>query len=78
MNSNYKFIMKIAGFLLITLGLLMLLVPGIVVPVKKHVITVGPVEINKTQDEWLGWPGYTGIVLTIGGVVLVLLSRKKV
>jgi hypothetical protein len=70
-------IMKTAGWILIALGILMILIKGFSVPVKKTLVDVGPIEINKTENHWIGWPTYAGGALAIVGVVMVATSRKS-
>jgi hypothetical protein len=69
--------MKTAGWILIVLGIVMILVRGFTVPVKKKVLDLGPVEVNKTENQWVGWPTYAGCVITLAGVVLVVAGRRK-
>lgn len=69
--------MKIAGWILIVLGIAMILIKGFTVPVKKELIDAGPIEINKTENKWIGWPTYAGGLIAVIGVVLVVANRKK-
>ena len=69
--------MKTAGWIFIVLGIVMILVRGFTVPVKKKVLDLGPVEINKTENKWVGWPTYAGGIITLAGVVLVVANRRK-
>ena len=69
--------MRAAGWILIVVGILMILIKGFSVPVKKKVVDLGPVEISKTENKWIGWPTYAGGILAIIGVVLVVADRKK-
>ncbi len=69
--------MKAAGWILIVIGIVMILIKGFSVPVKKKVVDLGPVEINKTENKWIGWPTYAGAILAVVGVVLVVADRKK-
>ena len=69
--------MKTAGWILIVIGIVMILVRGFSVPVEKKVVDLGPVEINKTENKWIGWPTYAGGILAVIGVVLVVADRKK-
>ena len=69
--------MKTAGWILITLGIIMILIKGFSVPVKEKVVDAGPIEINKTENKWIGWPTYAGGIIAIVGVVLVVGSKKK-
>ncbi|MEO6290364.1 MAG: hypothetical protein ABIO76_10600 [Ginsengibacter sp.] len=69
--------MKTAGWILIALGIVMILIKGFSVPVQKKVVDIGPIEVNKTENKWVGWPTYAGGFLAIIGVVLVVADRKK-
>ena len=69
--------MKTAGWILIVIGIVMILIRGFTVPVEKNVVDVGPIEINKTENKWIGWPTYAGAVIAVIGVVLVVANRKK-
>lgn len=69
--------MKWLGGLIITVGILMLIIPGFILPVKKNILKVGPIEVNKTGDEWFGWPVYTGAILIVGGIGVIIMDRKK-
>lgn len=69
--------MKTAGWLLLVIGIAMILFKGFSVPVKKKVLDVGPVEVNKTENKWVGWPTYAGGILAVIGVVLVVGGKKK-
>jgi len=69
--------MKTVGLILIAIGILMILIRGFNVPVKKNVVNVGPVEINKTEDKWIGWPTYAGAIIAVAGMVLIITNRKK-
>lgn len=69
--------MKVLGFVLIVIGIIMIVIRGFNVPVKKNVVDLGPIEISKTQDKWIGWPTYAGGLLAVVGVVLIITDKKK-
>ena len=69
--------MKTFGMILIVLGIAMIVVRGFSVQTEKKVVDLGPVEVNKKENRWIGWPTYAGGVVAIVGVVLVLNGRKK-
>ncbi len=69
--------MKAAGWVLIAIGILMILIKGFSVPVKKTIVDAGPIEINKTENKWIGWPTYAGGILAIVGVVMVASPKKN-
>jgi hypothetical protein len=69
--------MKIFGWVLLIVGVIMLLIRGINYKTKEKVVDLGPVEINKTENHWVGWPLYAGGILTLAGVIMVVAGSKK-
>ena len=69
--------MKTVGWILIAIGIVMVLVKGFSVPVKKTLVDAGPIEINKTENKWIGWPTYAGGILVIVGIVMVATGKKN-
>ena len=69
--------MKTIGIVLIVIGLAMLIVRGFSVQTEKEVIDVGPLEVNKKENKWIGWPVYAGGVAIIAGLILVAADRKR-
>jgi uncharacterized membrane protein len=72
-----KDIMKTAGWLLLSLGIMMIIIKGFSVPMKKNIVDAGPIQINKTENKWIGWSTYTGSLIAVIGVVLVVAGKKK-
>jgi uncharacterized membrane protein HdeD (DUF308 family) len=69
--------MKTVGIVLIVAGILMLVYKGFNVQTDKRVVDIGPVEINKKENRWIGWPVYTGIISIAAGVVVMIADKKK-
>ncbi|MEO6681672.1 MAG: hypothetical protein ABIN48_02500 [Ginsengibacter sp.] len=69
--------MKTAGWILIAIGILMIVIRGFNVHVEKNIIDAGPIQINKTENKWIGWPTYAGGILAIVGVVMVASGKKN-
>lgn len=69
--------MKTAGWILIVLGILMILIKGFTVPVKEKLVDAGPIQISKTENKRVGWPTYAGGIITLAGVVLVVAAKRK-
>jgi hypothetical protein len=69
--------MKTFGIILIVVGIAMILIRGISVPTEKKVLDVGPLEVNKQENKWVGWPTYAGAAVAIVGVVMILSDRRK-
>lgn len=69
--------MKTFGIILIVAGIAMVLIRGFSVTTEKKVLDVGPVEINKQENKWIGWPTYAGALVAIIGLVMVVADKKK-
>jgi len=69
--------MKAIGIVLIVLGLGMLIFRGFSVQTEKKVVDLGPLEVNKKENKWIGWPVYAGGIAIIAGIILVATDRKK-
>ena len=69
--------MKTLGLVLLIAGIAMIVIRGYSVQTEKKVVDLGPVEINKKENKWIGWPTYAGGVVAVVGLVLVLAGNKK-
>ncbi len=69
--------MKTLGIVLIICGIAMILIKGFSVTTEKKVVDIGPVEVNKKENRWIGWPTYAGAIVGIIGVVLVVSDKRK-
>ncbi|MGZ5221897.1 MAG: hypothetical protein ACXWC7_17555, partial [Chitinophagaceae bacterium] len=63
--------MKTVGIVLIVVGIAMLLFRGFSVQKKEKVVDVGPLEVNKTENKWIGWPVYAGGIAIVAGLIMV-------
>jgi hypothetical protein len=73
----YTFIMRTVGIVLIIAGIVMLVVRGFSVTTEEKVVDVGPLEVNKKENKWIGWPVYAGGIAIVAGVIMVVADRKK-
>lgn len=69
--------MRIFGIILIVIGALMLIFNGINYQTEKRVADIGPIKINKRENNHVQWPGYAGGFIIVAGIVLVVVGRKK-
>jgi uncharacterized membrane protein len=69
--------MKVLGIILIIAGIAMIVFRGFSVQTQKKVVDIGPVEINKKENKWIGWPTYAGGLVAIVGVVLLVGAKKR-
>ena len=69
--------MKTFGVILIVVGIAMILIRGFSVVTEKEVVDLGPLEVNKKENKWIGWPTYAGAAVAIVGVVVVMSDRRR-
>lgn len=69
--------MKSVGIVLIVAGIVMLVVRGFTVQTEEKVIDLGPLEVNKKENKWIGWPVYAGGIAIVAGLIIVIAGRKK-
>lgn len=69
--------MKTLGIILIVAGIAMILFRGFNLQTEKRVVDIGPVQIDKKENRWIGWPTYAGAVVAVIGVVLVASEKKR-
>jgi hypothetical protein len=69
--------MKTLGIVLIVAGIAMILFRGFNMQTEKKVVDIGPVQVNKKENRWIGWPTYAGAVVAVVGVVLVASEKKR-
>ena len=69
--------MKTLGFILIVAGIIMIIIKGFSVETEKKVVDLGPLQVNKMENKWIGWPTYAGAMISLIGVVLVVSEKRK-
>ncbi|OYX14247.1 MAG: hypothetical protein B7Z16_14680 [Algoriphagus sp. 32-45-6] len=69
--------MRILGFILIIIGIVMLFIPGIGFTTKETVIDAGPIELSAEKNHDVSWPVYAGGIVAGTGLALVFFAKKK-
>jgi uncharacterized membrane protein len=69
--------MRIAGIILIVIGIAMMAFNGFRFTTEKKVVDLGPLEINKKESHPVSWPSWTGGLVMIAGIGLVVAGRRK-
>ncbi len=69
--------MRIAGIVLIVVGILMFVFNGFNYQTEKRVADIGPVKIDKTENHSIGWPVYAGGIAVIAGIVVLVAGKGK-
>ncbi|WP_121357701.1 hypothetical protein [Flavisolibacter nicotianae] len=68
--------MRIAGILLILLGVAMTITGGFRFQTKKKVLDTDKVDISTTENKTITRPWFAGGIAVVGGVALLLVSRR--
>ncbi len=69
--------MKTTGIILIIAGILMLVFTNINFTTEKKVADIGPVEINKKENNTVAWPSWVGGVVIAAGAVMFIAGKRK-
>lgn len=69
--------MKTFGIILTILGIVMLIWTGFSYTKQEKVVDIGPLEVNAEKEKQVNWPSYTGGILLVAGVVLILTDKKR-
>ncbi len=69
--------MKILGFILIGLGIIMMIYTGFNYVSTEKVVDLGSIEINAEKNHPVKWSPIVGIVLIFGGIVVVAIDKKS-
>jgi len=55
----------------------MIVFRGFSVQTEKKVVDLGPVEINKKENKWIGWPTYAGALAIAAGAIMLISAKKR-
>jgi uncharacterized membrane protein HdeD (DUF308 family) len=69
--------MKIAGIVLIVLGILALAYQGVTYTTHKKVLDIGPIQATKEEHNTIPIPPILGVLALIGGVVILASDRRS-
>jgi uncharacterized membrane protein len=70
--------MKIAGIVIMILGLIMTLYTGFTYVTKEKVVELGDLKVTRDDEHTVNWKPYVGIgVMVIGGVVIIVGKKKS-
>ena len=69
--------MKIIAIALLVIGIAMLIWTEISYTKKEKIVNAGPVQISADRQRTIDWPPYAGGILVVGGIILLVFSRKE-
>ena len=62
---------------MVIIGLIMMAYTGFNYVTTEKVVDFGPIQVNKDVNHPINWSPIVGIVLAVGGIVLIVSSKKK-
>ena len=68
--------MRIAGIILVVIGVLVLAYQGITYTTHKKVLDIGPIQATKEEHKTIPIPPIIGAVALIGGIVIPATGRR--
>jgi len=68
--------MRIAGIVLIVIGIVALAYQGITYTTHKKVLDIGPIQATKEEHKTIPIPPIIGVLALIGGVVILATDRR--
>ena len=74
LNMNVRYVV---GFALVVIGLVSLLLGGFRWTQEKTVVDVGPLKATTTEHKTLPIPPIVGGLALAGGIVLLVVTRKR-
>jgi len=69
--------MRTFGIILVVAGVLMAIITGFNFKTEKKVVDLGPLQVNKEENHHVGWPTYTGGIIALIGIGLIVAGKKK-
>lgn len=70
--------MKIAGIILVVLGVLALAYQGIRYTTREKLIDIGPLKVTASERKTIPLPPIVGGIALAAGIALILMERKKI
>ena len=69
--------MKVAGIILVVLGVLALAYQGIRYTTREKLIDFGPLQVTASERKSIPLPPIVGGVALVAGIALIMADRKK-
>ena len=67
----------VIGVILIVIGVVALAYQGITYTTSEKVVDLGPLKVETEREKTIPLPPVVGIAALVGGVVLVVVSRRQ-
>ena len=69
--------MRLAGIILLVVGLAMTLYTGFTYVTTEKVVDIGDLKVTRDEDHTVNWQPYFGVGVMIVGAVVILTGRNK-
>jgi hypothetical protein len=69
--------MRIAGIILIVIGVISLAIGGISYTTREKVLDIGPLEATAERERTIPLPPLLGGIALVGGIVLMVAAGRK-
>jgi len=63
--------------ILVILGVVMLIWTGFTYTKKEKIVDAGPIQISADKEKSVNWPPYIGGILLVGGIIVIVASKKS-
>ncbi|MCL4481930.1 MAG: hypothetical protein M1445_04835 [Bacteroidetes bacterium] len=64
------------GIAVIAIGIIMMIYTGFNYVTSEKVVDIGPIKINAEKNHPVQWSPIVGAILLVGGIVIVVTSKK--
>jgi uncharacterized membrane protein YdcZ (DUF606 family) len=64
------------GIVVIAIGIIMMIYTGFNYVTSEKVVDLGPIKISAEKDHPVQWSPIVGAVLLVGGILIVVTSKK--
>lgn len=68
---------KVIGIVLVIIGIVMIAFNSFNFKTTEKVVDLGAIQISKEKDNPIAWSPILGVVLLIGGIVVIVSSKKE-
>lgn len=68
---------KTLGIVIVILGIIMIIYTGFNYVTTENVVDLGPMHMSVEKNHPIQWSPIVGAVLLIGGIIIVVMGRKK-
>ena len=69
--------MKVIGFILIVIGIVMFVQRSVEYNKKEKVVDTNSIEITKKEPKMITWPYYAGAIASAARIILVIVDERK-